>query len=219
MTVNRILHRAGNATPGSLASLVVLAGHLAVDAIEADVWVHGDDLLAHHERPLGPLPLLLGWGGFQRRSSVLSLHAILEARAGHADVVVDLRSWFGDPAPELARALADEATRSRVCVTCEDWSIADRVRAWLPGIRIGYSIRTEAQLRAYLVQRDAGVLSETAVAIRHTLLHTPDEVALLRERARRVNAWTVDDVDRAMQLVSWGVDEITSNHVTVLNAL
>ena len=57
------------------------------------------------------------------------------------------------------------------------------------------------------------------MTVRHTLLHTPDEVALLRDRARRVNAWTVDDADRALQLAAWGVDEITSNHVTVLNAL
>ena len=96
---------------------------------------------------------------------------------------------------------------------------ADRVRAWAPGGRVGYSVRTERQLRAYLAGRETGVIPETAVAVRHTLLHTADEVAVLRERARRVNAWTVDDVDRAMQLVSWGVDEITSNHVTVLNAL
>lgn len=214
MTVTRILHRAGN-----VASLLVLARHPAVDAIEADAWVHGDRILVHHERPLGPVPLLVGWGGLRRRSSALQLETVLEATAGCADLVIDLRSWLGDPAPDLARALAVESDHARVRVTCEDWSIADRVRAWLPGVRIGYSLRTEAQLRAYLAGRDAERIPETAVAVRHTLLHTADEVAVLRERARRVNAWTVDDVDRALQLASWGVDEITSNHVTVLNAL
>lgn len=214
MTVTRILHRAGNAS-----TLLAFARHPAVDAIEADMWVHGNALLAHHERPLGPLPLLVGWHGFRRRSDALPLEVILEATAGHAGLVIDLRSWFGDPAPDLARALASHEDRARVQVTCEDWSIADRVRAWLPDVRVAYSIRSEAQLRNYLAGRDAGRLPETAVAVRHTLLHSPDEVALLRERAHRVNAWTIDDAQRALELAAWGVDEITSNHVTVLNAL
>ena len=219
MPTTRILHGAGNAGPGDLDQLLALARHPAVDAIEADVWVHGDQLLAHHERPLGSLPWLIGPRGFRRRSDTLRLETILEATAGHSGIVVDLRSWLGDPAPDLARALADEATRARIRVTCEDWAIADRVRAWLPDIRVGYSVRTEAQLRTYLAGRDAGRLPETAVAVRHTLLPTADEVAVLRARARRVNAWTVDDPDRALQLAAWGVDEITSNLVTVLNTL
>lgn len=218
MTVTRILHGAGNARTGDLDQLLALAQHPAVDAIEADVWVHNGALHAHHERPLGPLPLLVGPRGVRRRSNTLQLQTVLEA-TGTTGLVIDLRSWLGDPAPDLARALADEDVRARIRVTCEDWSIADRVRAWLPGVRVGYSVRTEAQLRAYLAGRDAGRLPETAVAVRHTLLHTADEVALLRERARRVNAWTVDDPDRALELASWGVDEITSNLLTVLNTL
>jgi hypothetical protein len=202
-----------------LDTLLALARHPSVDAIEADVWVHGDRMLAHHERPLGPLPILVGPHGFRRRGTALRLETILEVTEGHTDVVIDLRSWLGDPAPDLARSLANEELRARIRVTCEDWRLADRVRAWLPGIRVGYSVRTEPQLRGYLAGRDAGRIPETAVAVRHTLLHTADEVALLRERARRVSAWTVDDADRALQLASWGVDEITSNHLTVLNAL
>ena len=84
MTVTRILHRAGN-----VASLLVLARHPAVDAIEADAWVHGDRILVHHERPLGPVPLLVGWGGLRRRSSALQLETVLEATAGCADLVID----------------------------------------------------------------------------------------------------------------------------------
>lgn len=218
MSVTRILHGAGNARTGDLDQLLALARHPAVDAIEADVWAHGGALRAHHERPLGPLPFLVGPRGVRRRSRTLRLETVLEATA-EAGLVIDLRSWLGDPAPDLARALAGEDVCARVRVTCEDWRIADRVRAWLPDVRLGYSVRTEAQLRAYLAGRDAGRIPETAVAVRHTLLHSPDEVVLLRERARRVNAWTVDDPARALELASWGVDEITSNLVTVLNTL
>ena len=70
-----------------------------------------------------------------------------------------------------------------------------------------------------LAARDAARLPQTSVAIRHTLLHSPDEVALLRARAGWVGAWTVDDADRALDLARWGVDEITSNDLTVLNLL
>ena len=219
MRVFRILHGAGNTGTRRRESLGALARHPAVDAVEADVWVHGDAILAHHERPLGPLPWLVGWNGFRRRGDALSLHEILEAAPTTTAVIADLRSWIADPVPELARALAEETTRSRIRVTCEDWRIADRLRAWLPDIHVGYSIRSEAQFRAYLAGVDAAHLLATPVAVRHTLLHSADEVALIRRRAGRVGAWTVDDVDRALELVAWGVDEVTSNHVSVLNAL
>ncbi|RLT44255.1 MAG: hypothetical protein DWI58_01430 [Chloroflexi bacterium] len=218
MPVTRILHRAGNIDTRDLDSLRALVRHPAVDAIEADIWLHGDELHAHHERPL-PLPWLIERGSLRRHGEPLRLDAILDAADGNTEVVIDLRSWLRDAAPALARALADETVRARVRVTCEDWGLAERVRAWLPDVRIGYSVRSEPQLRAYLAGRDSGDIVETGVAIRHTLLHTPDEVALLRARAGHVNAWTVDEVDRALELASWGVDAITSNHVTVLNAL
>ena len=220
MPVTRVLHGAGNDR-----ALLTFAVHPAVDAIEADVWSFGGTILAHHDRRLGPLPLTVGRGGIARiRARIggtVSLDAILEATRGHADVVLDLRQavpFGGDPSADLVRALPED-DRARVRVTCEDWALADRVRAWAPEIAVAYSIRSELQLRGYLAGRDAGHLDATPVAIRHTLLHTPDEVEALRDRAGRVGAWTVDDIDRALTLVAWGVDEITSNRITVLNAL
>jgi glycerophosphoryl diester phosphodiesterase len=55
--------------------------------------------------------------------------------------------------------------------------------------------------------------------VRHSLLHHAAEVEALRRRSSRVGVWTVDDVDRALELASWGVDEITSNSLSVLAAL
>jgi hypothetical protein len=104
-------------------------------------------------------------------------------------------------------------------VTCETWALADRLRAWMPDLSIAYSIRSEQQLRFYLGARDRDEIPPTPVVIRHTLLHSRDEVAVLRERAGQVGAWTIDDIDRALELADWGVDSITSNHIVVLNAL
>lgn len=211
MALQRILHRAGNDL-----STLALARHPAVDAVEADLWSVGGRLVAHHERPLGTLPAGLSRRGLTRLLPV-RLEALLEA-VQHAALVLDLRAWTGDPAPDLARALG-ALDRSRIRVTCEDWWLAERVRAWLPDLDVAYSVRDERQLRRYLAGRDAGEIEGVPVVVRHTLLHTPDEVEALRLRAGDVGVWTVDDAARALELRSWGVDRLTSNRLTVLNAL
>ena len=211
MPIQRILHRAGN----DLA-LHPLSRHPAVDAIEADIWSIGGHLVAHHERPLGRSRFGVHRRGIRRLLPV-PFEALLEV-IDHAALVLDLRAWGGDPAPDLARLL-EPLDRSRLRVTCEDWHLANRVRAWLPDLDVAYSIRDERQLRAYLAGRDAGTIESMPVVIRHTLLHTPDEVAALRLRAGDIGVWTVDDAARALDLKAWGVDRITSNRITVLNAV
>ena len=216
MPVTRILHRAGN-----FRELLPYAEHPGVDALEADIWVRGDRLIAHHDRPLGPLPFLVGAYGHIHRlaSRPVRLAELLDAVQDHAAVVLDVRSWFGDPAPQVARALMSLDRHDHISVTCEAWSIADRLRGWLPDLAIGYSVRSERQLRDYIHDRRANRRPRTAVAIRHSLLHSPDEVASLRAISGRVTAWTVDDTDRALALEAWGVDAIVSNRISVLNAI
>ena len=215
MAITRILHGAGN-----VRELLPAAGHPAVDAIEADVWVRGEQLYAHHSRPLGPIPLVLGGNGLRPRPvEPVHLGELFEAVHERADLVIDLRSWFGDPAPDLVRELLGIPRRDHVYVSCESWPIADRVRAWLPDVRVGYSIRSERQLRRYLDDRRAGLLIETPVSVRHDLIRSPQEVEVLREQAGIVAVWTVDDIDRALDLVTWGVDAIVSNRLIVLNSI
>jgi hypothetical protein len=211
MPLQRILHRAGNDR-----ALHALSHHPAVDAIEADIWSVGGHLVAHHERPLGRLPFGLHRRGVARLLPV-PIEALLELTE-HAELVLDLRAWSGDPAPDLARLL-EPLDRSRMRVTCEDWHLAERVHAWLPDLDVAYSIRSEQQLRRYLAERDAERILQMPVVIRHTLLHTPDEVEALRLRAGDVGVWTVDDAARALDLKAWGVDRLTSNRITVLNAV
>lgn len=211
MPAQRILHGAGN----DLAVLP-LSRHPAVDAVEADLWSVGGRLVAHHARPLGTSRFGVTQRGLARLVPV-PFEALMEVVADAA-LVLDLRAWSGDPAPDLARTLS-LLDRSRLRVTCEDWRLADRVRAWLPDLDVAYSLRDERQLRRFLVGRDAGDIDPVPVVIRHTLLHSPDEVEALRLRAGDVGVWTVDDAPRALELQSWGVDRITSNRLTVLNAL
>lgn len=218
MPILRVLHRAGN-----LRDLLPLAEHPAVDAIEADIWVRGDRLVAHHDRPLGPLPFTIGRGGLHREpSDPVDLEEILEAVGDldpHTQLVLDLRSWIADPAPDLARELLKLPDRDHVIVSCEAWPIADRLRAWIPDLRVSYSVRSEPQLRRYMHEANTTETAPRPIAIRHTLLHSAEEVHALRRHAGTIAAWTVDDVDRALDLLEWGVDAIVSNDVTVLNAL
>src|SRR5690606_26683431 len=193
------LHGAGN-----FRDLLPLASHPAVDALEADVWVRGDRLVAHHDRPLGPLPLMVGPRGLRRRpAGPVRLDELLDAVDGYADLVVDLRSWFDDPASRLAHELMKVEERQHVAGTCEVWSRADRLREWLPDLRIGYSARNPGHFRRYLLERRSGRRARTSLAVRHSLLRSPEQIAALRREAGRVTAWTVDDVDRAVELVAW----------------
>ena len=45
----------------------------------------------------------------------------------------------------------------------------------------------------------------------HYAALTAENIALLHENGIVVNCWTVDDPEKAAELVSWGVDQITSN--------
>ncbi|MEZ4504116.1 MAG: glycerophosphodiester phosphodiesterase [Dehalococcoidia bacterium] len=211
----RTLHAAGN-----YRALHPLAKHPAVDAIEADVWIAGDRVLAHHERPIGDLPLLLSNRGIRGPiPDPVELDELLAAVEGHCRLVLDVRSWFGDPAPDLARRLAPHVGRKDVSITCESWKVADRVRAWLPDVPVAYSVRQERQARRFVGLRLDGRIPPTPIAIRHTLLIDEMAVEALHEHTPHISAWTVDDVDRAIELASWGVDEVVSNRLQVLNSL
>lgn len=217
MPVTRILHRGGNSR-----DLLDSPAHLAVDAIEADVWVHDHRILVHHARPLRPLPISVGAGGFRRiRRDGIRLPELSEAvLANDAELILDLRSYFGDPSPDVVRELLELPARSHISVSCESWWIGERLRAWLPDLEVLYSVRRERQLRAFLSRsHELDGRPLPGVAVKHTLLHSPAEVEALRRRAERVTVWTIDDVDRALELISWGVDKVTSNHISVLNAI
>lgn len=215
MGVTRILHAAGN-----YHATLPLARHPMVDAIEADVWMRAGKIFVNHAAPLGPLPYVISSQGIRRQEEELvDIAQILQAVEGCAQLVLDLKTWGGDPAPDLVRILYDVPDRTHLLVSCETWPNADRIRAWLPDLRVAYSIRSEGGLRRYVQGRIAGDIAETAVTVKHTLLRSPIEVQALHRWADHVGVWTVDDAVRARELAEWGVQAVTSNHTEVLAAL
>lgn len=215
MGVTRILHAAGN-----YHETLSLAAHPEVDAIEADIWLRSGSVYVNHARPLGPLPYTVSSAGIRRdHLDRVDVAHLLGAVDGCAQLVLDLRSWVGDPAPDLVRILYPVPDRSHLLVCCESWAIADRLRAWMPDLRVAYSIRTERDLRRYIQGRIEGSLSPTPVTVKHALLRSPRELEALQRWSGNVGVWTVDDHTRARELMDWGAQSVTSNHVEVLAAL
>lgn len=215
MTVVRTLHGAGN-----VAAPTALLPEAPVDVLEADAWVIRGKIVLQHDRPVSAYPVGLHQRGVRFRAKPGSLEALLAAASGRV-VSLDMRSWLNDPAPDVFRALDDLAAPMRASLrfTCESWSLAERLRAWLPDIPTAYSVRSEAQLRRFIEGRMADSISEVDVTLRHSLLHAPGEVEALRRFTPRIAVWTVDDLERARELASWGVDEVVSNRLEVLGGL
>ena len=216
MSVIRVLHDAANQRDQHDR-----IHHPAVDVIEGDLWVRRGRLLAYHDRPLGPLPFVVGSRGLIRREPANPPDAeeLIGLVESGASLMLDLRSWFRDPAADAARALSGLSDRSRVTISCERWPIADRMRAWLPGIGVAYSIGSKRELRRFIEGRRDGSLTQTPVSVRESLLRSADDVDQLRTLSGSLAVWTVDDVDRALELVALGVDKLISNRLQVLNAI
>jgi hypothetical protein len=92
----------------------------------------------------------------------------------------------------------------------------------VPDLRVAYSVRSEAQLRRYHFEQATaaiGARAPTAVAVRHTLLHSALEVESLRRWASWIGVWTVAEASRARELAAWGVDAVVSDDLAVLAAL
>lgn len=215
MPLVRTLHGAGNAWP-----VTPLAADLPVDAIEADTWIVRGVPVLQHARPVGALPVALHPRGvaFARRRATLA--DLLGSVAPERTLVLDVRAWFNDPAPDLYAALAALTEGGpTLAVTCESWGLAERLAAWMPERRVAYSVRSEPQLRRYIEGQAAGSLPALGVAVRHTLLHDRADVAALQRYAPRIAVWTVDDASRARDLAAWGVDEVVSNRLEVLATL
>ena len=208
-----MLHRAGNARAAA-----VLARRPEVDAIEADVWVRSGEARVHHERPLGPLPIAVDRRGPRLLLRPPRLETLL-GDLGGGRLMLDLRSWFGDPAPDLARALLALPQDARPIVSCESWATAARLRAWLPGLLVARSIRSEAQLRRYHFEAARGGEGPAPVSVRHGLLRSAPELESLRRRAGWVAVWTVGGAARARELARWGADAVVAADLGTLAAL
>ncbi len=206
-----------------------------VDMIEADVWFHLGRLVVRHERQLGPFPLYLdnlanlprgakrpflsiaGWYlRVVRRPVTLSQIALRLSNC--KAVMLDMKGNAGylrkAYSADLQRLLTEQPL-SEVIVAGYDWRLLNELQK-VPGVKACYSVNTLQRLDRLWLNRDH--FSIQTVGLHHAMI-TPEVLARFKDRDITVYTWTVDDVERARQLIEWGVDGIISNDLALLTAL
>ncbi len=208
-----IAHGAGNTRPEALKA----AAHGA-DYVEADLWVHHGRFEARHERAIYPLPVLFErWYLRFAPRRPFGLGELLAAVPPEVALFLDLKNG-GKRAAELTQqgAAAADAGR-RVVASSQVWNILRHVSRLLPEMETYYSIDVRSKLDLFLSVNDRDVRPR-GVSCQHKLLTRP-LVGRLKEQGLLVVAWTVDDLDRAAELMAWGVDGITTHRVDEVRAL
>lgn len=187
--------------------------HHGADYLEVDLWMHRGRFEARHERRLRWVPLLFEkWYLKRIPNPNFGLDELLAETAGHgAGIFLDLKNGGAQGAALLRRVLNATRHPERVVASSQQWRTLRAIREILPDVDAFYSIDVRAKLELFLsiVDRDT---RPRGVSCRHSLL-TRRTVEDLHARGLLVVAWTVDDMDRARELVSWGVDGLTTHNV------
>lgn len=207
-----IAHGGGNST--DRVRDYVAAG---ADYLEVDLWIHRGRFEARHERRVRMLPLLFEkWYLRRVPRAHYGLVELFEAAAGSsAGIFLDLKNGGAEAAGALSAILAEADVTPRVVASSQQWRALRAVNERLPQVATFYSIDVRAKLDLFLSVSDRDVRPR-GVSCRHTLLTAPI-VRQLRNRGLLVVAWTVDDVERARELVEWGVHGLTTHHVTEMH--
>ena len=202
-----IAHRAGNSR-----KLVRAALADSPDFLEVDLWLHRGRFEARHERAAYPLPLLVEkwYLSFVPRHP-FSLHDLLVEAGPTTGIFLDLKNGAGQAAALVRRSLDSAPGHPRVAASAQQWALLRALRAVCPEVDCLYSIDVLAKLDLFLSIADRDAIPH-GVSCKHTLLSRP-VVEQLHARGFAVVAWTVNDLDRARELTSWGVDGITTERV------
>ncbi|MCY3647348.1 MAG: glycerophosphodiester phosphodiesterase [Chloroflexi bacterium] len=208
-----IAHGGGNGPDPVLKALASRAPF-----IEVDLWLHRGRLEARHERRVpGPLPLLYEfWYLTPAPRPPYHLEDLLLACEGRASVLLDLKNGLGKLAPVLRQTLAAFGRGVDVVASSQNWPLLREVKVACPELELYYSIDTPDQFDLFQSVMLHDPLP-AGVSCRHTLLDRRI-VRDFHDAGLAVAAWTVDDGDRARDLVRWGVDAITTNQVEEIRA-
>ncbi|MCY3504992.1 MAG: glycerophosphodiester phosphodiesterase [Chloroflexi bacterium] len=208
-----IAHGGGNGPDPVLKALASRAPY-----VEVDLWLHRGRLEARHERRVpGPFPLLYEfWYLTPAPRPPYHLEDLLLACEGRASVLLDLKNGLGKLAPVLRQTLAAFGRGVDVVASSQNWPLLREVKVACPQLELYYSIDTPDQFDLFQSVMLHDPLP-AGVSCRHTLLDRRI-VRDFHDAGLAVAAWTVDDGDRARDLVRWGVDAITTNQVEEIRA-
>lgn len=211
-----IAHRgASHAFPENTVAAFAGARALGADGVELDARRTADGhTIVHHDAALPDGRVIVELAAAALPSSVPSLAEALDACEGMA-VNIEIKNWPDDPdfdgtqrVANAVVALADASERKpELLISCFHLPTIDHVRATDPELATAF-------LTALVPGADA---IAQAVEHAHGTWHPWDHdvtallVAVAHEQGLRVNVWTVDDPERMVELMAWGVDGIVTN--------
>jgi len=202
-----IAHAAGNAAHVSDDAIADGA-----DYLEVDLWVHRGQFETRHERrfPLR-IPLLYERWYLSRARRSGGLASLFQACGTQTGVFLDLKGVGTTTANLIAAARAEAPAGLQLAASSQSWEGLRQLARAVPGTSLFYSVDVASKLDLLfsITRRDR---LPRGTSCRHTLLTRP-LVERLHDAGLAVVAWTVDDVDRARELVSWGVDAVTTHKV------
>jgi glycerophosphoryl diester phosphodiesterase len=209
-----IAHAAGNAS--GVAKDAIANG---ADLVEVDLWVHGNTMQARHERALYPLPVFFEkWYLRIAPRRPFDLTRLLTETAGDTPVFLDLKNGPGEVAARLIRRALNECGPGEVVFASSQlWHVLRAVRREAPQVALLYSVDVAAKLALFKSVARREPLAR-GLSCNERLL-TRAIVRDLKCLGILVVAWTVDDLDRVRELLSWGVDAITTHRVAETRAL
>ena len=168
----------------------LVAESLWADFADADAGVWKGPAFGGQPVPL--LADLLVWGGQQglRLNLEIKCHGSRQERT----------------AQQLASVLQQTATND-IVVSSFDVYFLQILRQSMPDLRLA-SIHDEPVQMSKLLAEAPAI---EAVHLKHSLIRSPDDVAVFHDKGLDLRAWTVNDADRAGQLFDWGVDMVISD--------
>jgi len=188
-----VAHRAGNDLERLRA-----AEASGVTVVEADVHLFRGRLEVRHLKTLGPLPVLWDrWTLANPFAPRLELGALLAELTPTTHLLLDLK---GRRRGLPARVLAELVERENVTICSRNWRLLDAFRA--AGVPVVYSVGSRRQLRALLRRFASRRLDGVSI---HERLLTKATVSELASLTELVLSWPITSVERARQLVQWGV--------------
>lgn len=188
------------------------------DFFEVDLWLRDGRFEVRHERRLRWLPILFEkWYLSRAPRGGYGLNELLAAISGSgAGIFLDLKNGGAASAALLRQILTNSPHPERVVASSQQWMALRAISEMSPDVDAFYSIDVQAKLDLFLSVADRDNRAR-GVSCRHSLL-SQAIVRDLHERDLLVVAWTVDDLDRARELTSWGVDGLTTHNVEQMRA-
>lgn len=208
-----IAHRAGNNLHQLERALEARA-----NAIECDFWHAQGRLVLRHERKLPGIPVLFDKWFVRWAWGVISLRRLLREINFRSHLFVDIKSSTPRAADAVLELYNDhDAMMPHTDVSSNQWKLLDRLGAAGTDMRMFYSVGKPQMIDA-LFRRMERDHPPHGTSMRHTFL-TPELVQRLHDAHLVIYAWTVNNHDRARELLSWGVDGIISDDIGVFEAL